>query len=79
MANMTFKANLLPSSVNYSLGSSTAIWDAVYAKSLDIGNDTTLHGSTYADDLTAGNLMITGASNFTQIPTAPTAAAGDSS
>ena len=46
---------------------------------IDVTGNATFHNQTQADSLTAGSLLVNGAANFVQSPTAPTPADGDSS
>lgn len=83
MANMNFKASLLPSTDNtYSLGSSTKRWKELFLGTLNVSGAVTLQGETTADSLTAGNLQITGSATFVNIPTlstSPIATSNDTS
>ena len=65
MANMTFKANLLPDNASgqKELGSSTKKWK-IYAEEIDVTGDAHLHNETYADSITVGDLVITGSTNL---------------
>ncbi len=91
MANMTFKASLLPNTSNtYSLGSSSQRWENIYGDflfaedlqltgELNVTGNSYLHNQTLIDNATLGNLIVSGATNFVQSPTAPTPTAGDAS